>query len=269
MHLINRLIISLMITGIWCLPASAATVFEGIVKPLHEVALALPLDGVVAKILVKEGARVKKGDGLIQLDDTLQKLEVSRKEAINNDRAELEANKKNVLIVEGLLATSRELYRKSAAVSRDEVNNLEMQYHSLAGKIEMAEARKKQEGIEFQIARELLSRYLLVSPVNGYVTAIKRDVGEWVKTGEIIVTAADTSVCYAEFNIEERYARNLRADKQLPLKVREGDALVQRTGRVIYVAPVADMASALVRVKVEFDNRNGKTVPGVLAQISL
>jgi RND family efflux transporter MFP subunit len=247
--------------------AYAGTQFEGIVKPVHEVELAFPIDGVVSKILVKEGTYVHKGDALVQLDESLQKLEVARRIEIFEDRSEIEANKKNIRIVKELLESARNLYRDFSAVSRDEVQNLEMQYHTLAGRIDVAEARKKQASIESEIAREMLRRYTLVSPIDGYVTLIKHEIGEWAKTGEPVVNAADTSRCYAEFNVDERYARTLKPDRQIPLRVREGDGFASKTGKIVYVAPVADKASALVRVKIEFDNKNGKSVPGVLAQI--
>ncbi|MFH1029122.1 MAG: efflux RND transporter periplasmic adaptor subunit [Pseudomonadota bacterium] len=262
-----RSAVGMAVIFLWCGVSLAGSTFEGIVKPIHEVELAFPLDGVIARIFVKEGAWITQGDKLIQLDDSLQKLEVARREAIYLDRAEIEANGKNLLILQGLLDSSRKLYERSGAVSRDEVHNLEMQVYTLAGKIAVAEARKKQEQIEFEIAREVLARYTLRSPITGVITAIKDEEGEWAKGGQTIVTAADTSVCYAEFNVEEKFARALRVDEDISLQVREGNLLVQKTGRVAYVAPVADKASALVRVKVNFENRGGKTIPGVLAQI--
>ena len=249
--------------------AVASGSVEGIVKAVHEVELAFQLDGVIGKIVVKEGSRVKQGEILIQLDDSLQKLEVSRREAVLEDRAEIEANKKNLTILKELLSSSQDLYKKMNAVSRDEVMNLEMQFHTISGKIDVAEARKKQEQIELLIAKEMLSRYSLRSPITGVITSIKREVGEWAKTGETIIAAADTSFCYAEFNIEESMARRLSVGKNVSIKVREGSSLSVKTGKVIFVGAVADKASALVRVKVEFENRSGKTVPGVLAYMDL
>ena len=249
-------------------PSRAASV-EGIVRAVHEVELAFQLDGVVAKLLVKEGSRVRQGDALIRLDDTLQKLEVDRREAIFNDRAEIDSNRKNLEITKGLLDSARELYRKMSAVSRDEVMNLEMQYHSLAGKIEVAEAHKKQEQIELAIAKEMLSRYALPSPVTGTVTLIRREPGEWAKSGETIMAVVDTSVCHVDFNVEERHARTLRVNRLVTIRVREGDSLVQKRARIIYVAPVADKASALVRIRVEFENEDARVIPGVLAYMDV
>jgi multidrug efflux pump subunit AcrA (membrane-fusion protein) len=161
--------------------AYAAAVFEGIVKPVSELELSFAIDGVISKIFVKEGDLVKKGDLLIKLDDTLQKLEVERRKQIYQDHAEMEANKKNLVILKSLLDSNRTLYEKTASVSYDELRNIEMQYHTLLGKVNLNEERKKQEQIEYEISKEMLSRYIITAPMDGMVTSIKREESEWVK----------------------------------------------------------------------------------------
>jgi RND family efflux transporter MFP subunit len=247
--------------------ASAATMYEGIVIPSHEVELALPIEGVVAKVFVKEGDFINIGEHLLKLDDTLQKLEVERKKAIYEDRSEYDANRETLIILKSLLSSSRQLYEKTSSVSLTEVQNLEMQYYSLQGKINAHEARKKQELLEYEIAKEVLTRYALKSPINGRVTMIKREEGEWAKAGEMIVTAVDTSVCYAEFNVDERHSRALKKGKTVSLRVSEGDGAGVKKGVVVFVSPVADKASALVKVRIEFENTTGKVIPGVLGKI--
>ena len=54
----------------------------------------------------------------------------------------------------------------------------------------------------------------------------------------------------------------------MALRVREGDAMTSKKGKIVFVSSVADRASALVKVKVEFENKNGTVNPGVIAQIS-
>ncbi len=246
----------------------ASSTFEGIVNPLYEVKLALQIDGIVAKVYVKEGDHVSRGDKLLKLDDTLQTLEVSRRKEVYDDNAELIANRKNIIILKELLESSQKLFKNTASVSSDEVNNLEMQYHTLNGRISMSEAKKKQELIEYNISREALSRNVLLTPLDGTVTSIKIKEGEWAKTGEMLMSVVNKSVCVVDFNLEERYARNLAAGKQVNLKVHEGDSLIAKKGKIVFVSPVADRASALVKVKVEFDNKNGAIIPGVTAQIA-
>ncbi len=250
-----------------CCGNVCAATFEGIVNPLHDIKLAMPIDGIVSKLFVKEGERVAKAEKILKLDDTLQILEVARRKEVYEDNSEPDANKKNIVILKALLDSSQKLFESTASVSHDEVTNLEMQYHTLKGKIDIAEAKKKQELIEYTIAREVLARYVLMSPIEGTITSIKIKEGEWAKTGEMVVSIVDKSLCVVDFNIEERYARTLKAGKTVSLRVREGDALTVKKGKIIFVSSVADRASALVKVKVEFENRNGSVIPGVIAQI--
>ena len=74
--------------------------------------------------------------------------------------------------------------------------------------------------------------------------------------------------CVVDFNIEERYARSLKAGKHVSLRVQEGETMTGKKGKIVFVSSVAERASALVKVKVEFENRNGTVIPGVIAQIS-
>lgn len=249
--------------------AIASMMFEGIVKPAHEVKLALPIDGVIAKVFVKEGDGVKKGEKLLKLDDTLQKLEVERRKEIYFDRSELESNKNNLEIIKSLLDSSQELYERTTSVSHDEVKSLRMQYYSLKGKVDTYEARKKQELLDYEISKEVLARHILTSPIDGTVTVVNPEEGEWAKGGEMLVTVVDTSVCYAEFYLEERYARILKKGESVSLNVREGEVMSAKKGKIVFISPVADQASGLVEVKVEFENKSGSVIPGVLANINL
>ena len=248
--------------------AVASIKYEGIVIPIHEVELSMSIDGIVSKIFVKEGDCVRSKDKLLKLDDTLQRLEVERRKEIYHDNAEIESNKANLVIIKSLFDSARQLYEKTASVSHDEVKSLEMQYHNLRGKVNVAEAKKKQERIEYEISREVFARYVLTSPIDGMVTVIKCEEGEWAKAGEMIVTVVDTSSCSVDFNINEKYSPTLRKGDVLSIGVNEGKGMSIKKGMVVFVSSVADKASGLVKVKVEFENKKGKVVPGGLATIS-
>jgi len=259
-------IVFIFIFGTAC-QAIAAVTYEGIVIPIHEVELALSIDGSVAGIFVKEGDYVRESSKLLKLDDALQILEVERRKEIYEDNAEIQSNKENLVIIKSLLDSARDLYEKTASVSLDEVKALEMQYHSLRGKVNLAEARKKQEHIEYEISRGVLARYVLESPIDGMVTAIVREVGEWAKAGETVATVVDTSLCYVNFNIDEKHARTLKNKDIVAIGVNEGEGMRVKKGTVVFVSPVADKASGLVKVKVEFENKKGKIIPGGLARM--
>lgn len=247
--------------------ASASESYQGIIAPVHEVGLAMDIDGVVVKRFVREGDFVKTGARLLKLDDTLQKLETDRRREIYNDASEIESNKENLAIIKSLLDTARRLHETTASVSGDEVKNLEMQYHNLRGKVNVAEAKKKQERIEYEISKAVLTRYELTSPIDGMVTVIKPESGEWARAGEVLAVVVNTSSCFVDFNIAQPHARKLKKGDPVTIDVDDGQGLAARKGAVVFVSSVADRESGLVKVKVEFENKSGKVIPGGLATI--
>mgnify|MGYP006308923271 FL=1 len=56
--------------------------FIGVVYPKRDLALGLETAGVVVKVNVEAGERVKQGDVLIALDDRLRRIESERRQLI-------------------------------------------------------------------------------------------------------------------------------------------------------------------------------------------
>lgn len=238
---------------------------EGLIYSKEEVSLSFPLDGVISKIYLKDGERVKKGDTVLKLDDSLQALEVLRKKQILNDNSDYNANKNNLEITKKLYHSTKELYEKNGSVSVDELSNIQMQYENLQGKVNAHEARKKQEEIEYKIANEVLKKYSINSPINGIISDIKYHEGEWAKMGEIVVKVVDVDNCYIELNIEEPIARNLKLNDKASILANKDS--IKKQGDIYYISPSAELASALVKVRIRFKNSEPKITPGVLGKV--
>lgn len=249
---------------LWFLFISAYTFgYDGIIHDKNRAKLSLQIDGVVESIFVKEGAKITKDFVILKLDDSLQKLEIKRRKSILDDNAEYESNKKNLVLAKSLYESTKSLYEKTASVSKDELNSIEMQYQSLLGKVNAFEARKEQETVEYNIAKEVLSKYQLVSPIKGIVTSLEVQQGEWAKAGDVQAVIIDNSICYVELNIDEKVVRRLKIDQ----KVFIFSGGYKKQGHITYISPVADKTSGLIKVKVEFKNRDSSFISGTLAQV--
>lgn len=64
-------------------------------------------------------------------------------------------------------------------------------------------------------------------------------------------------------------ARRRKQGEMVKIKIRRGKNFVFKTGRMAFVSPVADPASGLLEMKVEFDNKDGKVRPGVQGYLLL
>ena len=243
--------------------------YIGIIKPIYDIELSALVEGKVEKLFVKEGDRVKKGDKLLKIDDTLQKLEMDRREIIWKDRSQVIFAQKNEKILKSLLSSTRKLYNKTKAVSRDNLRALEMKYYTSQGDVQARIENEKKEKIEYDIAKNVLSQYITLSPIDGIVTKIIRHESEWTKRGEVLFRMVNTDLCFLEINVDERCSKSLKSGDAIEFKIEIEDKIIVVKAEVAFISPVADNSSGLVRLKIEFDNRSSKITPGISASINL
>lgn len=243
--------------------AYAQKVFSGIIKPIHNIELSMEPEGIIKKIYKQEGEKVKKGEKLIQIDSSLQHLEVQRREETLNDLSQIEANEKKLKIIEELYLDAKKLEENSRSISKEEVKTLQIQYTDLKGEIDTLKSMKKREQIEYNIAKEVFEKYTLYSPINGTIAVIKNDEGEWLKNGEKLIQIIDKSICFLEINIENRYLLDLKKGMKKDIFVKHNGKEIKIKGTISYISPIADLASGLTRIKIEFINKNGIIRPGI------
>jgi RND family efflux transporter MFP subunit len=237
--------------------------FVGVTEAAADVRLGLAVDGLVAQTFVREGDRIAKGAPILALDSRLEAMEAERRRLLQAETARLDSVRVRRGILWTMLDGARRLHERSGGVSADEVRRLELDHQEAVGlERELADAEVR-EKIELEIARERLEQRTLRSPIEGVVAEIRADIGERVAPGDFVARIVDPRRCHLIVNIDERHARRVAAGDSVPLALRAGDGLVEKTGRVVAVAPIADPASGLVRLKIEFDNEDELIFPGV------
>jgi RND family efflux transporter MFP subunit len=249
----------------------AADSVVGITKPMHDIELSFPVDGVVSKVLIKEGQKVKKGEELLALENQLQLQEVQRRKVLLNDNAKLQTSAHNKVVMSELLNNNRQLHNYLGAVSGEEVRKLEMQTVGVEGDLTAAQQEKKREEIEFHMAQRELERRILRSPIDGIITELDIEQGEWAQPGKMVLHIVDTTKSFLEVNIsvDDIYARDLKQNSPLKIQFRTGGNDLQKIGTVTFISPMVDKSSSLVRVKIEFDNSDGAILLGMSATVLL
>lgn len=216
---------------------------HGITEPVKDVTMAFPLIGVVGTRPLEEGAAVKQGQVIIELDKRLEELEVERRRLV----WELSRNELNRV---------KSLAERSAiSVSREEVDKKQAEFDV---------AR-----VEHALAEETVRRRMLMSPVDGTIVQFFKDVGEKCEEQQPVVRVVDTRRCYLVVNLEARAGMAFVTGQAVKLEVDTGRGLTAVDGRVSYVAPVVDGASGLLKIKAIFENPGGKLRPGVTGRIRL
>lgn len=251
--------------------AHAADSIVGITKPMHDIELSFPVDGVVSKVLIKEGQKVKKGEELLALENQLQLQEVQRRKVLLNDKAKLQTSAHNKEVMSELLNNNRQLHNYLGAVSREEVRKLEMQTAGVEGDLTAAKQEKKREEIELHMAQRELERRILRSPIDGIITKLDIEQGEWAQPGKMVLHIVDTTKSFLEVNIsvDDIYSRDLKQNSTLKIQFKTGGSDLQKIGTVTFISPMVDKSSSLVRIKIEFDNSDGAILLGMSATVLL
>jgi len=215
----------------------------GITEPIKDVTLAFPIVGVVGARPLEEGATVRKGQVVIELDKQLEELDLERKRLSR----ELAASE-----LERLKSLAQ---RNAISVSKEEIEKKRSEF----------EITK----VDHELAAAVLKRRQLISPIDGQVAQFYKDVGEKCEDQQPVVRIADTRRCHLVANLEPRLAQSLRLDQKVRVEVLVGDSPVTVDGTLIYLSPVADAASGLLRIKAVFENPEGKIRPGIAGRLRI
>lgn len=221
--------------------ARAEQVVAGITEPVCDAVLSPAVSGLVSAWKFKEGDFVKENEVIVELDNKLEALEVDRRKlAMENRKLDWEA-----------LQT---LFQKSSiSVKKEELDKAETEY--------------KIAVVEHRMAVETLRRRSIIAPCSGYVAAITRDVGEACEEFQPVARVVDTRQCYFVSNVEARAAGSLKLGQSVALEIETPTKPASVSGQITFLSPVIDPASGLRRVKVLFDNSDGKINPGVAGKM--
>ena len=242
---------------------------SGITEPIRDVTLSAIVSGRIAKIFFKEGDKIDKGATILELDKKLEKLEVERRKLIWESKAELNSAEAQVSTLSALLKSTRELFDSTGSVSKEELEIQELEYNVAVAEMQRFEIAEERERIEYEMALENQRRRKLVSPVSGVIVKIFLDEGESVEPGESLVHVVDIKKCLFVSNVEEQLVRSLKKGQQVRLLIGNDSFAINKKGVIAYISPVADPASGLLEVKVEFENNDQSVRPGVAATMQL
>lgn len=241
----------------------------GVTEPVSDLRLSLPVDGIVDKVAVKEGDWVERDTLILGLDGRLEELEVQRRRLMLEDKSQLQSIRARKATVQSILASTRKLFEKSGAVAEEEVKKLALEFEEASAREHEMEAQEAREKVEYDMALEKRDQRLLRAPIAGVVTEVMTDVGQRAATGEAVARLVDPKRCYLVVNLDETVARSLEAGAAVKVEIQAGEGWVEKAGTLALVLPVADPSSRLVRVKVAFDNMDGRIWPGVAGRIRL
>ena len=238
-------------------PKSMPILFEAVatVQAIASVQMKTRIDSQIMKVNVEEGALVKEGDLLFELDSRTLRAQLGQIEAqIRKDQAQVAQAKRDLQRFEDLLAKSA-----GTVVSRDTGLTA---LKAAEAQLESDEAMKA--NIQTQISYTEIR-----APVSGRIGSIPFKVGTTLRVGDntasgVLATINQVNPIYVSFAIPQVFLPDLRAAMAKgPVQVTAViDDKRKQTGVMAFIENNVDAMTGTVTGKARIDNANEGLWPG-------
>ena len=199
---------------------------DGTVR-VYVVTMAPQVAGQIVQLPVKDNQFVHKGDLLLVIDPTDYKIAVSLREAAVQ---QAQANMQNV---------EREAQRRqeltSLAVTKEEKQ-------TYASNAVVAQAQYQQAVANLDQARVNLERTQIRSPVNGWVTNLLAQLGDYANVGTNVISVVDADSFWVDGYFEETNLAPIRVGDPARIKLMGYTQIVR--GHVDSIARAINVANA-------------------------
>lgn len=252
----------------------------GTVRSRTTSAVSAMILGRVTAVPVGEGDRVRRGNTLVEIDDSDARARLQKAEAgLRDAETGVEEAERAIRVAEAA-ATAANASRKLAAATFDRYSALierrsvsRQEFDEVETRLKIAEAeadraakmlsltktrkdqalaRVDQAKAEVVAARIHVGYSRIVSPINGIVTGKQVEVGQTASPGMVLLTVEDDTNYRLEAAVEETRIGAIQVDAPVRVLIDAlGDLEIQ--GRVVQIVPAADQASRSYTVKIELD----------------
>ena len=206
----------------------------------HEAQVTSKSNGVLKKLYVEEGMKVREGQLLAELDDAAAVAQVAQAEALMHK-------------ADATFAYAEQSIKKNLIAKRDyDQANFDMLSQRAA----------------YQTAKLQLTYTRIVAPVDGVIAERSVKLGNLIQINQNMFRIVGMDPLQAVLNVPERQLGILKPGQAVQL---EADALAGKTftGDILRVAPVVDPASGTFRVTCEFHDKTGELKPGMFGRVEI
>lgn len=244
-----------------------ANPYECLIEPNQTVEVRSSVEGVIEKVLVKRGDRVRTGQLLVELESSAERSAVEMARYRSEAGGRLAAAKNRFDYASKKLARSQDLYNQKfvSAQLRDEAD---AEKRITESDLRDAQENSEMARYEYLHAQDLLNRRMLRSPFNGVVMDRMLNPGDLAEAG----TGRKPILKLAQ-------VEPLRVEVVLPiaaygkLKSRDSAEVIPEglggryDAQVTVIDSVFDSASGTFGARLELPNTAGKLPAGIRCRV--
>lgn len=240
---------------------------RGNVECRADLELSFPVSGLIAQTLVTEGQIVGQGDLLMRLDQQIEIIEVERRRALWEGKAELSAAAARADVTQRQLMAGQQVYDASKGISLEDLQNRQLSAQLANSELARLTTQKRIEELDYQTAQESLQRRSLRATTRGIISKIHRRTGESAQANDAVLQLCDISALYFVANLPSQQAEQILSGQSVNLK--NGNHDIDFKGIISFVSPVVDPATGLRRIRVQVINPPDWLSPGTSAVLAV
>jgi len=198
------------------------------------------VEGEITSIQMTEGANVKKGELLLQIDESKQQATVTEAEA-DFRLGDENRRRADMLLTDGTIS--------------------QQEHDQVYSAFRRAEA-------SLNLARKRLTEYSLNAPFDGTLGRRNVSVGQYVNSQTVLVSIYAMDRMKLNFSVPERYSARVKPGQTLNLTVAaHGDE--KFSGEIYLIEPEVDVETRTVQVRAYVPNADHRLKPGMFANVTL
>lgn len=211
----------------------------GSANAINGVDLTVQVNGIVEKINFTANKEVKKGDVLLELENSIE-------------RADLVAAQAEAVLADQNLKRAETLRTRGVGAVSD------VDTTAAAASAKQAAVAKMQA---------VLDQKTVTAPFDGVIGISKIDLGQYLTPGTVIGTLQETDKMRIDFTVPEQSLTLLKLGQSV--KVGPSTDKLNYNGTIVGIDPKIDPASRLVSVRAEVQNDEPRLTPGQFVQVRI
>ena len=190
----------------------------------------------------------------MQLDDTVERLEMERLKAQAEDTVRIKAAEAQLAQKKSDLKKFEDAFKHGASTEQ-EVEHAQLDVKIAELSVDLAKFEHQQDQAKYQQAKAQIERMRLISPITGVVEKLSIEAGEVVDPQKECIRLVNIDPLWVDVPVPRPTAMNLPGQ---PADVEFGPGGEQPArkgqGRIIHIAAEGDAASETLTVRVELAN---------------
>lgn len=212
----------------------------GNVRAFRGVDLSTEVGGLVVRVPIKSGMDVNEGDLLIKLNDSADVAQLNSLKAMADLAKVINERDKAQLAIQ---AISKNVYDTSTA-----------------------DMKAKRAQVDQQTA--LVAKKNLKAPFSGRVGIVTINPGQYVNSGDKLLTLQTIDPIYVDFTLPQSSAGIIQAGQTIELQTDAFKDLVF-LGKITAVSPKVELNTRNIQIEAQISNPEKKLLPGMFANVNI